>query len=340
MAAQFLPPDHVIETVGFGSRFDGARDYTTHQLIAAGDTVVVCRRVAHPAVTSVEAWSETIETCYNCGTRNPGYGTPVPAPYAKKAVPPIAPQPFATSSSASTVVVRPDQLPGARRPQSNRLWPLLALLGAVAVMVVLGLLFVALGNGQATHTPATFPPPATEAVSGGAGLPTEPTRPSDTPPTAAPPTPISPTPAPPPTERARPTAIPQPTGTFRPPSPIRELVLIDASNDRALQTLADGNSISLSQLGVRYMTIQANVGTTPVGSIKFLLDGRDFCLNDRCVENSPPYSMAGDLGGDHYATWDWINLLGTHTITAIPYTVAGAAGEELPALTVQLTITR
>ncbi len=324
MANQFLPPGHKIETVRPGSRFDGARDYTTRQLIEAGHAVVVCERVPNPAVTSVEAWSEAIETCYNCGVRNPGYGAQVPAPYTKTA-------------AASTVVIGPGT--GTHRPRGNGLTPLFALLAAVALLMIVGLLFVALGNGGASGG-STPRPPATGAEQAGIvsiTIPPTAIPPTPFPPTAAPPTVAPPTAAPPTT--APPTA-PPPTVRIRPLSPISELVLVDATSDHALLTLTDGSVISLSQLGARHLTILANAGATPVGSVRFLLDGREFCLNDRCVENSPPYSMAGDLGGDHYNNWDWSSLLGTHTITAVPYTVAGAAGEELPALTVQLTITR
>src|SRR5690606_26414835 len=97
MTAQFLPEGHVIETVRNGSPFIGTRDYATRQLIAAGDTIVVCRRVAQPAVTSVEAWGEAIEACYNCGARNPGYGTPPPFPYTKTPQPSVVPVPASTS---------------------------------------------------------------------------------------------------------------------------------------------------------------------------------------------------------------------------------------------------
>lgn len=329
MANQFLPPGHKIETVRPGSRFVGARDYTTHRPIEAGHVVVVCGRVNNPAVTSVEAWSEAIETCYNCGARNPGYGAPVPAPYTKTA-------------AASTVVMGPGT--GTRRPQGNGPTPLFALLAAVALLMIVGLLFVTLGNGGASGDPTPRPPATGVEQAGIVSITIPPTAipPTPFPPTAAPPTVVPPTAAPPTTAppTAMPPTAPPPTVRIRPLSPISELVLVDATSDLALLALTDGSVISLSQLGARHLTILANAGATPVGSVRFLLDGREFCLNDRCVENSPPYSMAGDLGGDHYNNWDWSSLLGTHTITAIPYTVAGAAGEELPALTVQLTITK
>jgi hypothetical protein len=121
-------------------------------------------------------------------------------------------------------------------------------------------------------------------------------------------------------------------------SPISGLRLINATTDRAVGELADGDTISLRN-GSNF-NIEAIVDE-PVGSVIFLLDGRRFCLNDstRCVENGEPFAMAGNGGRDYY-NWNWTTLIGQHTIEAIPCSQDNGEGECASSYTVTFTVTR
>lgn len=107
----------------------------------------------------------------------------------------------------------------------------------------------------------------------------------------------------------------QPTSTPRPP--ISRLWLVNADNNQDIYTLATNSQINLSALPTGNLDIRAEVNANWVESVIFFLDGLQFELNGRAVENTPPYSMAGDLSGDFYNNWNWGNMLGNHTISVV-----------------------
>jgi hypothetical protein len=68
-----------------------------------------------------------------------------------------------------------------------------------------------------------------------------------------------------------------------------------------------------------------------VGSVRFGYDGN---ANYR-TESSAPYALAGDTGGDYNV---WTPTLGTHSLTATPYSGSGATGTAGTPLTVAFTV--
>jgi hypothetical protein len=76
--------------------------------------------------------------------------------------------------------------------------------------------------------------------------------------------------------------------------------------------------------------MRAEFSTEPVGSVEFMLD-----VNYRRVENTPPYALAGDMYGNYNP---WIPTVGTHTLTATPYSLSDATGVPSTPLTVTFTV--
>lgn len=122
-----------------------------------------------------------------------------------------------------------------------------------------------------------------------------------------------------------PTSVPKPLATLV--SPITNLVLVNADLDKDIDLLRNGDVINLNS-STSNLSVKAVVSSSQIESVIFYLDDRQFCMNDqnRCVENTPPYAMAGDLDGNYYNNWNWSSLLGTHTITAVPCRQDGGQG--------------
>jgi hypothetical protein len=124
-------------------------------------------------------------------------------------------------------------------------------------------------------------------------------------------------------------------------SAISGLVLIDAARDVPIADLVDGSVIRLGDLPTTRLDVEAIVPGVYTESVIFYLDGQIFCANGRCLENGFPYAMAGNLGqNDHYDNWDWLNMLGLHTISAVGCDQDNGLGDCGAPLTVQFTVTR
>lgn len=124
-------------------------------------------------------------------------------------------------------------------------------------------------------------------------------------------------------------------------SSISRFILIDAVRDVPIADLEDGTTIRLSDLPTSRLDVEAIAPGANTESVLFYLDGQLFCANSRCLENGPPYAMAGDLNqGDHYDNWDWSNMLGRHTISAIGCDQDNGLGECGAPLTVEFTVSR
>lgn len=143
-----------------------------------------------------------------------------------------------------------------------------------------------------------------------------------------PPTTQAPTTQPPttaaPTSQAPTTAAPT-TGNL-----IDGFVLVDADSDTDIAGLTDGAVINLADVGSS-ITIRANAGAD-TSSVRFGLDG-----NQRFrLENVAPFALFGDTDGDYFDSWE--PTLGTHTISATPYTEQGASGSAGESRTITVTI--
>jgi pectate lyase len=109
--------------------------------------------------------------------------------------------------------------------------------------------------------------------------------------------------------------------------------LINASTDEPIASfdpLNNGAILNRATLP-RNLNIRANTSPATVGSVRFGLDG-----NSRYrTENQAPYALASDDDGDYYR---WRTSLGTHTLTARPYTRSNARGTAGTSLTITFTV--
>jgi prepilin-type processing-associated H-X9-DG protein len=101
---------------------------------------------------------------------------------------------------------------------------------------------------------------------------------------------------------------------------VSSLTLINADTDQPVPgfSLVHGATIDLAATG-RRLNVRADVAGTPLGSVRFNLDGNPAFR----VENGAPYALAGDSSGNFAA---WTPSLGTHTLVVTPYDGANGAG--------------
>jgi hypothetical protein len=105
--------------------------------------------------------------------------------------------------------------------------------------------------------------------------------------------------------------------------------LVNADTDVDLGPLTDGDTVNLAS--VSRLNVRADTSPFPVGSVKF---GYDANPNYR-VENTPPYALAGDTSGNYNP---WTPSVGSHSLTATPYTASAAGGTAGTSLTVRFTV--
>jgi hypothetical protein len=115
---------------------------------------------------------------------------------------------------------------------------------------------------------------------------------------------------------------------------ITSFSLINADTDQVISgydQITNGATISLSALPTRNINVRANSNPGTVGSVRFGYDGN----NNFQTETNTPYALASDEGGNYYP---WTPSVGSHTITATPYTAAGGGGTAGTSLTISITI--
>ena len=95
--------------------------------------------------------------------------------------------------------------------------------------------------------------------------------------------------------------------------------------------LQNGDTLNLSTLPTRHLSVRANTSPSPVGSVRFALDVNSIYR----TENRAPYSLAGDRDGNYAA---WTPSVGSHTLAATPYTGTNATGTVGTPLTVTFTV--
>jgi N-acetylneuraminic acid mutarotase len=116
---------------------------------------------------------------------------------------------------------------------------------------------------------------------------------------------------------------------------VTSLTLIDADRDQPVpgfDPLPNGATLNLATLPTRNLNIRANTSPATVGSVRFGYDGNASFR----TETAAPYALAGDSNGNYAA---WTPSLGSHTVTATPYTGAGGTGTAGPTLSVTFTVT-
>lgn len=112
---------------------------------------------------------------------------------------------------------------------------------------------------------------------------------------------------------------------------VQSFTLIDADTDTDIGALVDGQTLNLATLPTTNLSVRANTSPASVGSVRFAYDGN---ANFQ-TENVAPYALRGDTNGDYNG---WNPSLGTHTLTATPYSLAKAGGTAGTALTVTFTV--
>lgn len=91
------------------------------------------------------------------------------------------------------------------------------------------------------------------------------------------------------------------------------------------------NGLVISKDTLCRFNIRANLCRLPVGSVKFLLNGNTFR-----VENGAPHAINGDSPSGHFTPW--MPAPGNYTVTAIPYSGSNASGTAGTSCTVTFTI--
>ncbi|WP_018615322.1 hypothetical protein [Segetibacter koreensis] len=113
---------------------------------------------------------------------------------------------------------------------------------------------------------------------------------------------------------------------------VSSFTLVNADNEEdisAYQTIHDGAIIDLNTLPTPNVNIRANVRPHQVGSVMLNLDGKTH------IENGPPYALGGDIAGNYFPM---TLTLGSHTLTATPYSQSNGKGEKGQSLTVHFTV--
>jgi hypothetical protein len=111
---------------------------------------------------------------------------------------------------------------------------------------------------------------------------------------------------------------------------VTTLMLINADTDQAIGPMSTGMTIDLAV--TPNLSVRADTSPNPVGSVRFSYDD----ISNLRTESGPPYTINGDVGGVDYTAW--VPALGTHTLTATPYTQSAGAGAAGTPLTVVFTV--
>jgi len=339
MTSFTLPPGHHHDTLDSTSPpvVLGRACPITGERLRTGDAVIVCDARPGSDPIRAEGWA-TSTSCPHCGAPT-GYATYVPPVWG--ATPPPAALPARPSSPA-----------GLLGPLAALLLLGMLAIGVAAVVFLLRTraadeppvsIATTTAAGTATAAAATATTAAATATALAlAGNPTSTATPTPLPATAGLPTPtLQPTPALLPSPTLFPSPVPPPTATVEPlPAPFTALLLIDPEDDSVIRALRADDIVDLREIDRNHLTVLAEVDTAVVESVSFFLDGAPFCPRGNCVENTAPFYMGGDQGGNAYDDWDWSEMLGSHTLSAIACTGDNATGACFPAVAVNLVIRR
>lgn len=110
---------------------------------------------------------------------------------------------------------------------------------------------------------------------------------------------------------------------------VASLTLIDADTDQVIGSLADGATLNLATLPTLNLNVRAETSGV-VESVRFDLNGTKYR-----VENSAPYALAGDKGGNYHG---WTPALGAHTLAATPYDANSGSGTAGAAMGISFTV--
>ena len=116
------------------------------------------------------------------------------------------------------------------------------------------------------------------------------------------------------------------------------LKLVNAATEQDVISITDGQTISLSALGVTKCNIRAYTNTSAVGSVKFELSGTQ---SKTSTDNAAPFALMGDDGAGNFYYGNWNPpALGTYTLKATPYTLDNASGSAGTPKTITFTFVK
>ncbi len=110
--------------------------------------------------------------------------------------------------------------------------------------------------------------------------------------------------------------------------------LINAETDQAIAAydpIPEGAEINLYDLPTKHLNIRANTDPYQVGSVMFSYAG----LDNFKTENIAPYALYSDNSGDYK---NWTPSIGSHEVTATPYSESYRKGEKGDGLTLNFYV--
>jgi hypothetical protein len=180
------------------------------------------------------------------------------------------------------------------------------------------------------YTPYAYPHPLVSGAPAPVPSPTPASSPAPTP-TATPQPKPSPTSAPVPT----PTPTPAPAqGSLK----VVSFSLVNATTGQTvINNIADGSTISLSQLATKNLSIRANTSPTTAGSVTFYLDYSSYTH----TENHSPYMLCGKASSSTAVdfTCSSLDVPKQHLLKAVPYETAGNPNTAGGYLQISFTVT-
>ncbi|MDQ3290874.1 MAG: CotH kinase family protein, partial [Bacteroidota bacterium] len=123
------------------------------------------------------------------------------------------------------------------------------------------------------------------------------------------------------------------TATFTTTSGQQQVVsftLINASTDQPIRDLVPGDVINIAT--VKNLNIRANTNPATVGSVKFVLTGKQ---TKNSTEGSAPYALFGDNNSNYNS---WTPAVGNYTLKATPYSSSGGGGTAGTPLTISFSV--
>lgn len=115
---------------------------------------------------------------------------------------------------------------------------------------------------------------------------------------------------------------------------VTSFTLIDADKDQDIRIIKSGDTIDLSSLPTKHLNIRADVSTSKIGSIKFLLTGAQMHYH---IEESMPFALFSNKGSDYES---WTPIVGSYTLRATPYSEPNGGGTVEKPLDINFTITQ
>ncbi len=110
---------------------------------------------------------------------------------------------------------------------------------------------------------------------------------------------------------------------------VTDFTLVNADTNLDIGPLTNDMIINLASED--HLNVRANTSPAIVGSVKFGLDANANYRN----ETATPYALAGDTAGNYFV---WTPSVGSHTVTATPYSGSGGTGDAGTLLSVTFTV--